>query len=365
MSYLRHIYNPVYSKGWVSKFTLFRKLSFLMLDFGFRTIKLHITNQCNLSCKTCYNKATAGVMESSHVFSLLDQLRQEGRSLNWRLDILGGEPLLREDFYEIITHAKKKAGIKTVQVFTNATLINNQAAKKMKEAGVDIAIVPLYSHIPEIHDSITQCRGSWLKARDGIASLLAAGINTYSFIIFVSCNSDKIRELESFTRSLGTKPIFFPYIKQHICDDLYISDKDKYQHLINYAFKNSGKHRKQTLARAKCRGKLCRAFVHTVTIKADGTITPCPFVDLSLGNIQENKFYSILHGAYNNKELLDFLSIPEECFQCTCVDICGGGCKSYNYQLHNNTKDKDINCRGPFNKTVPDKDLGMCLPYFA
>ena len=342
------------------KSNFFRKFSFFLVNFSSRSIKLHITNKCNLACKTCYNESTEGPMDSSHIFSLLDQLKNR----KWRLDILGGEPLIREDFFEIIFYAKKKALIKTIQVFTNATLIDKGVAERMKKSGVDVAIVPLYSHIKEIHDDITRCPGSWLKTVEGIRFLVNAGIRTYSFIIFMSCNSDRINELESFARSLGTKPIFFPYIKQSISDDLCVNDKTKYQQLVNYSFKNSARHRNLTLAGLECRSKACHAFVKTIAIKADGTVTPCPFVDLNLGNIKQSKLYSILLGAYRNTELLNFLSIPEECCRCTCVDVCGGGCKAPNYRLYNDAKHKDSNCSGPYREKNFREKIGEYIPYF-
>jgi len=360
----KYIYRAVYSRQGAPASGILRRIAFLMLDFSFRSIKLHLTNKCNLKCRHCYNQAGEEVLESRHIFSLLDQLKRGIRNRSLRLDILGGEPLLRKDLLEIVSYARKKIKIRTIQVFTNATLIDDEMAGKMKEAGVDIAVVPLHSHRPEIHDGITQCRGSWSKTVSGISSLVNSGISTYVFIIFMSSNSDKIKEVEAFARGLGAKTIFFPYIKQHSCDDLHIHDKMKYRELLKYAWENSDKHRSQMLSMIELRGKACPAFVNSITIKSDGTVTPCPFVDLNLGNIKRNKLYSILHNGYKNEELINFLSVPDECRRCSCLELCGGGCKAYRFQTYHDGDSKDINCAGPYKEKIALGKLGEYLPYF-
>jgi radical SAM protein with 4Fe4S-binding SPASM domain len=362
--YKNSVLKNLYSGKHITRLNYLGRLSVKLLDFQWKSVKLHINNVCNLHCKNCYHRFEGEPMGQRQIFLFLDEVKKVIRNDNIRLDILGGEPLLRKDFMEIVEYSKKRIKINTVQLFTNAALINDDIAVKIRDSGVDIAVVPMHSHIEEIHDSITQCDGSWSQAIKGIRSLIKAGIRTYGFIIFMSCNVDTLKELELFVRRLGAKPIFFPYIKQRPCDDLWVYNRKKYHRSIDFAFKNSDKHTGQMLNLIYFRKKACPAFVNSITVKTDGTVTPCPFVNLKLGNINEQSFDKIVYDAYCNSRLIDFLSIPEECKPCSCVDICGGGCKAFRYQVYGDYKSKDINCSGPYKDKVAPSRLGEYIPYF-
>ncbi len=336
-----------------------RRAAFAFLNLKCRDIKLHINNVCNLRCKNCYcNFDDNFALDTDKIISLLDQLTI---NKNLNLHILGGEPLLRSDIFEIIAYAKKK--IKKIVLFTNATLISNELAYKIKQSGIKAVIVPLHSCFEEIHDNITQTPGSWKKTISGMKSLIRAKVSTHSFTILMSCNAGQLSDIEHFVKNLGAKTIYFPYIRQEENDSLSIGSNDKFQESINWAFNKSAKYKNKLLKRLSRRPKACSAFVSIINIKSDGTITPCPFVNLELGNIRKEGFYSILNKCWSNKELLDFLSIPSECKTCYLVNVCGGGCKAFKYNVYRDAKNKDYNCAGPYKNTIPLQEMGCYVPY--
>jgi radical SAM protein with 4Fe4S-binding SPASM domain len=49
--------------------------------------------------------------------------------------------------------------------------------------------------------------------------------------------------------------------------------------------------------------KLCRAFTQSITIMADGTVTPCPFVALPIGNIRRTPLDTLLRESYRDAAL--------------------------------------------------------------
>jgi len=326
-------------------------------------IEMHLTNICNLKCKNCYCQLEdKSSLEKAEIFSFLEQLKKL-RYKNLNFHILGGEPLLRSDLLEIISYAKNRIKIKQVLMFTNGTLITDELAYKMKQSGLDAAIVTLHSHRNEIHDSITQYADSWNKAVSGIKSLINAGIPTYSFTVLMSYNIGHLKQIEYFVKSLGAKTKYFPYIKQKEDDSLCIENKEKFQQAIQWIFNKSEKFKRKLLKIFLKRRKSCLAFVNVINIKSDGTVTPCPFLNLKLGNIKEEKIYSILNRSYKNKELLDFLSVPQECKGCSLVGVCGGGCRAFRYNVYRDTKSKDCNCSGPYKERISLEELGSYMPY--
>lgn len=77
-----------------------------------------LTFRCNLRCVHCYCNLKPNDQDeiekelaTEEVFNILDQVAEAG--CLWLL-ITGGEPLLRPDFLEVYTYAKKKGFIITL-----------------------------------------------------------------------------------------------------------------------------------------------------------------------------------------------------------------------------------------------------------
>lgn len=88
----------------------------------------NITNRCNLKCIHCYASAGREIYELSteQCFDIVDKLSE------FKIPLIlfsGGEPLLREDIFEIAAYAKKK-GIKCV-LSTNGTLIDRDTKENL------------------------------------------------------------------------------------------------------------------------------------------------------------------------------------------------------------------------------------------
>uniref|UniRef100_A0A7C3RDE5 Radical SAM protein n=1 Tax=Archaeoglobus fulgidus TaxID=2234 RepID=A0A7C3RDE5_ARCFL len=97
---------------------------------SFRPIVVwNITNRCNLRCLHCYASANSDVREltTEQCFQILDSLAEFKVPL---ILFSGGEPLLRDDIFEIAGYAKKK-GIKSV-LSTNGTLIDRDVVENLR-----------------------------------------------------------------------------------------------------------------------------------------------------------------------------------------------------------------------------------------
>ena len=67
----------------------------------------NLIRRCNLTCKHCYSISTdrdfPGELSTAEVFTVMDDLKAFGVPV---LILSGGEPLLREDIYDIARRAK-------------------------------------------------------------------------------------------------------------------------------------------------------------------------------------------------------------------------------------------------------------------
>ena len=326
------------------------------------SIKLEVNDQCQLKCKMCYVDKKNYELPATNIHKLLNDIRNYGI----RLEILGGEPLLRKDLIRIIQYAKIKAHIPFISLYTNGTLIDEEMACKLKNAGLDAAIVTLISNTAEIHDEFTGVKGSWAKTKSGILNLKNAGINTYTFTSIHQYNYTQFSNIYNYvTEELGVHSLFYQYVPQCKNDPLSIDIHiwNKIKHWVLYDKNNY--HMKYIRDFYMLSGNACSGGNYVLTVKADGSVQPCPFIDnLSLGNIRNEDIWTIYRNRYKNTRLKEFKSTPEDCKECTYKSVCGGGCKAGNDLIFGRYDHADHRCLGPFKEKINKEDVAEKIPTF-
>ena len=82
------------------------------------------TNRCNLSCRHCWPDSgpdqNAPVVPKEQVLRLIDGFAALGAE---KIVITGGEPLTHPDWFDLLSFACTRPGIKEVRLQTNAILI--------------------------------------------------------------------------------------------------------------------------------------------------------------------------------------------------------------------------------------------------
>ena len=155
-----------------------------------------LTYECNLKCKHCYTDAkerpSLDELSTSEALQLLDELKLMGARL---LILDGGEPLCRDDFFDIATYASKK-GLRVV-VGSNGTLIDSKAASKMLEAGIQAVAISIDGAKPETHDSFRGEEGSFVKAMRGAQACREVGL---AFQFNTVIRRSVLREIPSILR---------------------------------------------------------------------------------------------------------------------------------------------------------------------
>jgi len=132
--------------------------------------------QCNLRCIHCYANATQeetkDILSTAEAKAMIDSCADFGCPV---MLFSGGEPLLRKDLFELISHAKSlKMG---VTLSTNGTLITPDIAKKLKDCRLGYVGVSL-DGMEETHDKFRRKTGSWKRALKGIENLKNEGLRT-------------------------------------------------------------------------------------------------------------------------------------------------------------------------------------------
>ena len=131
-----------------------------------------ITYRCNERCVHCYlDHDDHGEMTTAEIKSVLDQLADAGVFF---LTFSGGEVFLRRDFLELVAYARRL--LFNVKVKTNAAMIREPEARRLRELGIENIQISVYSHRPEVHDAITKLPGSLNRTIKAIRFLKSQGL---------------------------------------------------------------------------------------------------------------------------------------------------------------------------------------------
>lgn len=134
----------------------------------------NVGRRCNLRCRHCYSAsqdlAYEGELSTDEGKRLLDELAAFGVPV---VLFSGGEPLLREDIYALIAHARAR-GMRAV-LSTNGTLIDANAAARLKELGLSYVGVSL-DGLEETNDHFRGVPGAFTQALQGIVHCREAGM---------------------------------------------------------------------------------------------------------------------------------------------------------------------------------------------
>jgi len=162
-------------------------------------VHIDLTYRCNERCVHCYlDHHDYGEMTTREVKNVLDQLADAGALF---LTFSGGEIFLRQDLFELIRYAR---GLNfDVSLKTNALLIDQSRARKLRELDIRKIQISIYSADAAIHDAITKVPGSLERSLRAIRFLLAEGLQVKLACPLMKQNLAAFRDVQSLAEKLG------------------------------------------------------------------------------------------------------------------------------------------------------------------
>lgn len=310
-------------------------------------ISWNTTNACNLYCKHCYRDAGIRAdeeLDTEEGFTLIDQIADAGFKI---MIFSGGEPLMRDDIFELVARAKEK-GLRPV-FGTNGTLITGKTARKLKESGAMAMGISLDSVDPKNHDDFREMQGAWQGAVDGMRACREAGLPFQVHTTVMDWNMPEVEKLTDFSEQIGAvgHHIFFlvPTGRAVNIEEESLRAEQYEELLIRIMKKQAGVkiELKPTCAPQFMRiasqlgiktrfSKGCLAGLSYCIISPKGTVQPCAYLNIAAGNVREKSFAEI----WNNAPVFKILRTEEYkngCGSCQYKKICGG-CRARAYFYH-------------------------------
>jgi len=140
-----------------------------------KIIAWEITRRCALSCKHCRGAARdcdyADEFSTDECFKTIDALAAFSKPM---IILTGGEPLMRDDIFEVATYASEK-GCRTV-LATCGHLLTLDIAAKLKAAGVMAISLSLDAATAEAHDAFRGIDGAYQKTIESMDHLKTVAI---------------------------------------------------------------------------------------------------------------------------------------------------------------------------------------------
>ncbi len=324
-----------------------------------RLVAWEITRNCNLSCVHCRAAATmgpySGELDTKACMALVDEIKKAGDPI---VILTGGEPMLREDIYDIATYGTEK-GLRMVMA-PNGTLINKHSAKKLSDAGIKRISISLDGATKEKHDKFRGVDGAFEKALNGIKVAKDAGIDFQINTTITKTNLDEIPQIQDLAVKLGAVAhhifLLVPTGRGKYIADQTI-DAGQYEKALNWFYdqrKKTPLQLKATCAphyyrilrqRAKADGETVTFKTHgldAVTrgclggtgfcfISHTGIVQPCGFLDLNCGDVTKAPFSEIWKNSEIFLNLRDYAKLKGKCGACEYKGVCGG-CRARAYE---------------------------------
>lgn len=291
---------------------------------------LELTQHCNLRCKHCYlGDKQQEELTTVDWFKIIDKL------VDWEIKnvvLFGGEPTMRNDFYEILQYA--------IDNFDGVTVETNGTTPS-KFNSYDCTISISFEYPDEEYNDEIRGKGVFDKSLKKLQAIKNPKILRYT----IYNDSDPLamamvaERVDANSVGVPLKPIgsgidlrdkipsgkiMVDFIKdivlfnsktrnKHIIEDCqwYIIDPNEHQHIPKFLE----------------RGRVCSAGVYRIYIDIFGNVYPCMFLpDVKLGNILKDAKTKILKNLKTWCDKINNMEPGGKCASCSYYNICNGGC---------------------------------------
>ncbi|MBI2852400.1 MAG: radical SAM protein [Chloroflexi bacterium] len=330
-------------------------------------IAWEITKGCNLFCAHCRGSSEGiqydGELSTQECFKVIDEILEIGKPI---LILSGGEPLFRNDVYEIGHYAASK-GLRVV-MGSNGTLINPEVATKLKEIPLSRVAISLDFPTPELQDKFRGQSGAFANALEGIANARKAGIEIQVNSTITKMNVEYLDDLLTLAQKAGAIA-FHPFLLVPTGRgkrlELVELSPQQYEETLNWIFDRVQELGESFFFKPTCAPHYSRVMkqrekemrshgaappqatggrpsMHSITrgclagtgfafISHRGDVQGCGYLSLPAGNVREKPFHEIWNNSPLFTSLRNLANYGGKCGECEYKRICGG-CRARAYE---------------------------------
>ncbi|MBM4329823.1 MAG: heme b synthase [Deltaproteobacteria bacterium] len=349
-----------------------------------RMVAWEVTRSCNLNCRHCRAAAERGPypgeLSTEESLKLIDEIVSFSTPV---VILTGGEPLLREDIYEIASYGTSR-GLRMV-IAPNGTLLDGPKAEGLQACGIKRVSISLDGATPESHDSFRQVEGAFAGALKGIEYLKGAGLEFQINTTVTQKNYQELPAILDLALRLGAVAHhIFLLVPTGRGKDLAEEtiQAEEYEKILHWFYEQREKFPLQLKAtcaphyyrilrqRSREEGKSftpqshgldaitrgCLGGIGFCFISHRGDIQPCGYLEVMSGNLRKQTLREIWELSPVFQRLRDFSSYKGRCGRCEYIRVCGG-CRARAFE-----KEGDYMAEEPLCVYNPRKTPPLKLP---
>jgi radical SAM protein with 4Fe4S-binding SPASM domain len=325
-------------------------------------VQLDLTYRCNERCVHCYlDHDDHGEMTTAEIKHLMDEMAEAGVFI---LTLSGGEIFLRKDFFELLEHARRL--MFCVKLKTNALMIREREAARIRDLGVESVQISIYSHRPEVHDGITLIPGSLKRSIDAIRFLKSQGLRVIIANVLMRQNMQDYPGVRALAEEMGVECTLDPTITPMMDGNRSILDLGVDQGTLRQVFRDTALVGDADefcaipapAGESELESTPCSAGHTACYVSPYGEVFPCVQFPLPTGNVRQQRFVDIWRDSDRMKEVRSIrLKDLTTCPSCTHAGTCTR-CPGLAYLEGNMRGPSSQDCEKSFARTgIPSANM--------
>jgi MoaA/NifB/PqqE/SkfB family radical SAM enzyme len=294
----------------------------LHLRGGPTAVTFAVTARCPCSCYHCsaHRRPRDGELTADEINDIVDQCVD---LMVGSIVLTGGEPMVREDLPDLISHIKDTDT--TPQIFTSGYYLDRERARELRKAGLEVAFISLDSPFAEVHDKGRGVPGLFDRACEGLRAAAEEGISTgiSTFATHEAVAGKYVERFFDLGKKIGANEITVfdvtPTGKMMDRDDMLLTPEEHriLSGLQEGQFSRTEGPKIVTMSYVNETDIIgCFGGKYQLHITHDGYVTPCDFTPLHFGNLREEPLEVIwnrvrAHPEYRKKTVSCRMQDPE------------------------------------------------------
>jgi len=304
------------------------------------TLEWLVTRHCNRNCVYCYAGAVPSARAGDATLSrerVMEILAEGVRLGATSFFLTGGEPLLRDDSYDVLVRALE-LGL-NVEILSKQ-FIPEEAVERLARAGLPKITLSVDSLDPEIAKRMTGVRTFARDITRTIKRLVRHGIRVVVTSVVTRQSVDAIPASLDELERLGVSNVqlnaYSPNLQRHSDDMVLLAEQfDQVaawartnKRTMGVYFTSDPSHRKSKEERFRQDHIVCNNGITTLLFLPDGRVSKCdkrlPGGEMIVGDLNEQSVYEV----WSSARMIHSLRPPRElyrgslCYDCEHFDTC-------------------------------------------
>lgn len=339
-----------------------------------RLVFWELTARCNLKCRHCRAEAqddfVEGELTTEEIIRVAREIREDADPI---MILTGGEPLVRDDFFEIAGECTSL--FTRVALATNGTTVTDEIAGKIVDCGIQRVSISLDGAKAETHDAFRGLSGSFDDALRGFRALKRAGASMQVNVTVTRHNETELEDLLDFVVSEGADAFHVFMLVPVGCGAEIEEDQrltpERFEEVLRWLFTKSIELRGKLQIKATCAPQYFRIMremsaemdisletrghgMHAVTrgclagsavcfISRTGDVQPCGYLPVCAGNVRDSKLGEIWRTSNVFAALRDPANLKGKCGACGYRKLCQG-CRARAFAVTGDYLDEEPDC---------------------